>query len=81
MVGPEKRFLASNDHSDWLTVGGPFGDVGWIFHVDEDAESNFGKRRFKDLWQSFAYASERGFDLILFDEVEQPIAELPVYKS
>jgi hypothetical protein len=60
-------------------VGGPSGDTGWIFHVAEDAASNFGNRRFKDLWRSFAYASDRGYDLILFDDVEEPTTELPVY--
>ncbi|MGO4569985.1 hypothetical protein AB4Z52_34380 [Rhizobium sp. 2YAF20] len=69
----------STHHMSWPTVGGPFGDVGWIFHVDEDAAFNFGNRRLKDLWQTFAYAADKGYDLILFDEIERPIADLPVY--
>ncbi|NKL39159.1 hypothetical protein G9X64_29665 [Rhizobium sophorae] len=74
-----KRFLMSHDQKEWLTVGGPFGDMGWLFHVDEDAAFNFGNRRFKDLWRSFAYAADRGYDLILFDDVEEPVRDLPVY--
>lgn len=30
-------FLASTDCMDWPMLGGPYGDVGWMFHVDEDA--------------------------------------------
>jgi hypothetical protein len=60
-------------------VGGPFGDSGWIFHVDEDAASNFGNRRFKDLWRAFAYAANLGCDLILFDDVEERVQDLPVF--
>lgn len=50
-----------------------------MFHVDEDAAANFGSRRFKELWRIFAYAAERGYDLVLFDFVEAPTADLPVY--
>jgi len=74
-----KRFLSSTPHTRWPTIGGAFGQSGWIFHVDEDAEANFGNRRFKELWRAFAYAAENGYDLILFDDIEEPIAELPVF--
>ena len=74
-----RHFLSTNSHINWPIVGGPFGDCGWMFHVDEDAAANFGSRRFKELWRIFAYAAERGYDLVLFDFVEAPTADLPVY--
>ena len=74
-----RRFLDKHNHKDWPTVGGPFGDVGWIFHVDEDAAVNFGNRRFKDLWRAFEYAANGGYGLVLFDDVENPVDGLPTY--
>lgn len=74
-----RRFLSTKIHTDWPVVGGPFGDCGWILHVDEDAHANFGHRRFKELWQIFEYAADLGYSLILFDDVEDPIAALPVF--
>lgn len=74
-----RDFLSTNAYTNWPTIGGPFGDCGWILHVDEDARANLGNRRFKGLWRIFAYAAERGYDLVLFDFVEAPTRDLPVY--
>lgn len=73
--------LASTDCMDWPSVGGPYRDVGWIFHVDEDAAYDFENPTFQDLYAVFRYAIERGVFIVLFYDVAEPVAGLPVFRD
>jgi len=73
-------FLAVTDCMDWPTLGGPYRDVGWIFHVDEDA-GHLTSAAFQDLYAAFRFAANRGYNVVLFYDIETPTDELPVYRD
>lgn len=74
-------FLAATDCMDWPTVGGPYRDLGWIFHVDEDAAYDSERTAFQDLFAVFRYAMEHDFDLVLFDDITEPTEGLKLYRD
>jgi hypothetical protein len=74
-------FLAVTDCMDWPALGGPYRDVGWVFHVDGDAGGANDQSPFQDLYAAFRFAAARGYDIVLFYDIEAPIDELPVYRD
>jgi hypothetical protein len=66
---------------DWPALGGPYRDVGWVFHVDTGVAGLTDRAAFQDLYDAFRFAAERGYSVILFYDVEDPIDGLPVYRD
>jgi hypothetical protein len=74
-------FLATTDCMGWPALGGPYRDVGWIFHVDEDAGGLIDQPAFQDLYDAFRFAAHRGYGVVLFYDIEETIDDLPVYRD
>jgi hypothetical protein len=73
--------LSSTDCMDWPVLGGPYRDVGWIFHVDEDAANDYENPAFQDLFAVFRFALERDLFIVLFYDIAEPAAELPLFRD
>ncbi|WP_426122882.1 hypothetical protein [Pararhizobium sp. PWRC1-1] len=74
-------FLAVTDCMDWPALGGPYRDVGWVFHVDTGVAGLTDQPAFQDLYDAFRFAAERGYSVILFYDIEDAIDGLPVYRD
>jgi hypothetical protein len=74
-------YLRDTDCIDWPTVGGPYRDIGWFFHVDEDAGEEAVSPILHDLFETFRFAAAEGYEVIRFCNIERPIAELPIYRD
>jgi hypothetical protein len=74
-------YLRDTDCMDWPTVGGPYRDTGWFFHVDEDAREEAVSPILQDLFETFRFAAAEGYEVIRFCNIEPQIAELPVYRD
>jgi hypothetical protein len=66
---------------NWPALGGPYRDVGWVFHVDEDAASDLENPAFQDLYAVFRYAIDRDLFMVLFYDIAEPAAGLPVFRD
>lgn len=71
-------YLDNTDHMEWPAVGGPFGDIGFFFHVDETIVHG-GETAPDDLTAIFRYAADQGCFRVLLDECGDVVDELPVY--
>jgi hypothetical protein len=74
-------FLRDTDCMDWPSVGGPYRDIGWFFHVDEEGMSDDESPILQDLYEAFRFADAEGYEIIRFCNIEQPIDALPVYRD
>jgi hypothetical protein len=74
-------FLATTDCMGWPALGGPYRDVGWVFHVDQDAGGLIDQPAFQDLYDAFRFAADRGYSIVLFYDIEETIDDLPVYRD
>jgi hypothetical protein len=74
-------YLCETDCMDWPTVGGPYRDAGWFFHIDEDAWQEACSPILQDLFETFRFAAREGYDIIHFCDITMPIDELPVYRD
>lgn len=74
-------FLVSTDCVNWPVLGGPYGDVGWVFHVDEDLAYDLENPMFQDLYAVFRYAIEHDLFMVLFYDIAEPVAGLPVFRD
>jgi hypothetical protein len=66
---------------DWPILGGPYGDVGWMFHVDEDAAHDYESPVFQDLYAVLRYAIKRGLFIVLFYDIADLAPGLPVFRD
>lgn len=74
------HYLSSTDCLQWSFVGGPFQDKGWFFHVDSDVIPE-PEEPFADLYGAMRWASARGCTHILFYDIGDVCAELPVFRE
>lgn len=73
-------FLSSTDCMDWPILGGPYRDIGWFFHVDEDVYADT-ERPFLDLYSVIQHAADQGYGNVLFYDLGDVIDRLPVYRE
>ncbi|MEH6691079.1 MAG: hypothetical protein V7774_07845 [Pseudorhizobium pelagicum] len=73
-------YLENTNHMDWPAVGGPFGNIGFIFHVDETIADG-GETAPGDLTAIFRYAADRGYFRVLLDNCGDPVNGLRIYRD
>ena len=73
-------YLACTDCLQWPMVGGPFQDMGWFFHVDDDVAAD-PEEPFADLYHAMEHAAAHRYSHILFYDIGEVREGLPIYRE
>lgn len=79
------QYLQENDAVDFPCLGGHWGEIGWVFHVDQAFEEavEFGgfSQDFADLKAIFEFGISEDLDMIVFVDTADVDINLKIYRE